>query len=67
MAKRPLKSYRFSLITSLIITDIVLLLTVGFAYAFTDTILFSSDKILVLIGCGFVIFHNGFSRSKLQD
>ncbi|MDG1723268.1 MAG: ATP-binding protein [Flavobacteriaceae bacterium] len=56
MAKRPLKSYRFSLITSLIITDIVLLLTVGFAYAFTDTILFSSDKILVLIGCGFVIF-----------
>jgi two-component system phosphate regulon sensor histidine kinase PhoR len=29
---------------------------VGFAYAFTDTILFSSDKILVLIGCGFVIF-----------
>jgi two-component system phosphate regulon sensor histidine kinase PhoR len=29
---------------------------VGFTYAFTDTILFSGDKILVLIGCGFVIF-----------
>lgn len=60
MAKRPIKSYRFSLITSLLITDIVLLLTVGFAYAFTDTILFSIDKTLVLIGCGLIIFMSVF-------
>jgi two-component system phosphate regulon sensor histidine kinase PhoR len=60
MAKRPIKSYRFSLITSLLITDIVLLLIVGFAYAFTDTILFSIDKTLVLIGCGLIIFMSVF-------
>jgi len=60
MAKRPIKSYRFSLITSLLITDIVLLLTVGFAYAFTDTILFSIDKTLVLTGCGLIIFMSVF-------
>ena len=60
MAKRPINSYRFSLITSLLITDIVLLLTVGFAYAFTDTILFSIDKTLVLTGCGLIIFMSVF-------
>ncbi len=60
MTKRTIKSYRFSLITSLLITDIVLLLTVGFAYAFTDTVLFSRDNILVLIGCSLIIFMSVF-------
>ena len=60
MAKRPLKSYRFSLISSLLITALVLLVTVGFAVFFTEIFLFSTTKILALLSCGFVIFISVF-------
>ena len=60
MAKRPLKSYRFSLISSLLITVLFLLLTVGFTVFFTEIFLFSTAKILALISCGFVIFISVF-------
>ena len=56
MAKRPLKSYRFSLISSLLITFFFLLLTVGFTVFFTEIFILSTTKLLALISCGFVIF-----------
>ena len=56
MAKRPLKSYRFSLISSLLITVLFLLLSVGFTVFFTEIFIFSTTKLLALISCGFVIF-----------
>jgi two-component system phosphate regulon sensor histidine kinase PhoR len=56
MAKRPLKSYRFSLISSLLITVLFLLLTVVFTVFFTEIFIFSTTKLLALISCGFVIF-----------
>ena len=60
MAKRPLKSYRFSLISSLLITALILLVTVGFSVVFTEIFLFSTTKILALLSCGFVIFISVF-------
>ena len=56
MAKRPLKSYRFSLISSLLITVLFLLLSVGFTVFFNEIFIFSTTKLLALISCGFVIF-----------
>ena len=60
MAKRPLKSYKFSLITSLLITVLILLLMVGFTTALMQIPIFSTVKIFVLIIFALVIFMSVF-------
>ena len=60
MAKRPLKSYKFSLISSLLITVLILLLVVGFTTALMQIPIFSTVKIFVLIIFALVIFMSVF-------
>ena len=60
MAKRPLKSYKFSLISSLLITVLILLLMVGFTTALMQIPIFSTVKIFVLIIFALVIFMSVF-------
>jgi two-component system phosphate regulon sensor histidine kinase PhoR len=60
MAKRPLKSYKFSLISSLLITVLILLLVVGFTLTLTQIPIFSTVKIFVPIICVLIIFVSVF-------
>jgi two-component system phosphate regulon sensor histidine kinase PhoR len=60
MAKRPLKSYKFSLISSLLITVLILVLVVGFTITLTQIPIFSTVKMFVLIICALIIFVSVF-------
>lgn len=60
MAKRPLKSYKFSLISSLLIAVLILLLTVGFTLTLTQIPIFSTVNIIVLVICALIIFTSVF-------
>ena len=60
MAKRKLKSYKFSLISSLLITVLILFMVVGFTLTLTEINIFSTVKIFLLSICALIIFTSVF-------